>query len=345
MEREEIVKKVLELSGFEDLNPVQKLAVSKGLLKGKNLVITAPTASGKTLVAEIAGLDAFINRKKKMIYLCPLVALANEKYESFKEKYSKLGIKVALSVGDLDSADPWLQRYDWIILSNEKMDSLLRHGAPWIEDVGLVVADEIHLLTDSSRGPTLEILITKLRDMLPKAQFLTLSATIANAREIAEWLNAELVESDWRPVKLYKGVAYDSKIKFFEKEGYELREELPIEDAIVENVLKLRKQALFFVATRKSAEALAERLGKVVKNFLGRNERKIVSKLADKIENVLEVPTKQCRRLARCIKNGTAFHHSGLLFKQRSLIEENFRKGLIKVIVATPSLAYGVNLP
>jgi replicative superfamily II helicase len=345
MDEKEIIKKVLEISGFKELNPVQKKAVEKGLLRGKNLVISAPTASGKTLCAEAAALKTILEKKGKVVYLVPLVALANEKYKDFKEKYSRLGIKVALSVGDFDSVDIWLQRYDWIVTSNEKCDSLIRHGAPWLNDVGLVVADEIHLLTDTSRGPTLEILLTKLRDILPHAQFLALSATISNAKEIAEWLNAELVKSDWRPVKLYEGVAYDSKIRFLEREGYELSEELPIEDAITENVLKLKKQALFFVATRKSAEALAERLGKVVRNFLGKNEKKLLNELSDRVKNVLEVPTKQCKRLAKCVKNGTAFHHSGLLFKQRCLIEDNFREGLIKVLAATPSLSFGVNLP
>lgn len=345
MKDEEIIKKVLELSGFKELNPVQKLAIKRGLLKGKNLVVFAPTASGKTLIAEIAAIKTILEKKKKTIYLVPLVALANEKYDEFRKKYSQIGIKVAISVGNFDSADPWLSRYDLIVMSNEKCDSLLRHKTDWIEDVGLVVADETHLINDTGRGPTLEVLLTLLKKILPQAQFLLLSATIKNAKELAEWIDAKVVYSDWRPVKIYKGVAYDSKVKFYEKESVELNRELPLEASLVEWVLKQRKQALFFVSTRRKAESLAEKLSKIVNKFLGKSEKELLKKLSNEIENVLEIPTRQCKREAEIIKRGVAFHHAGLLYKQKKLIEENFRKGLIKIIVATPTLAYGINIP
>ncbi|MDI6798455.1 MAG: DEAD/DEAH box helicase [Candidatus Aenigmarchaeota archaeon] len=345
MEEIELIKKLLEISNFEELNPVQKEALKKGLLKGKNLVIFAPTASGKTFCCELAAVNTILNKKGKAVYMVPLVALASEKYEEFKEKYGRLGIKVALSVGDLDSSDPWLKNYDWVVCSNEKMDSLIRHGAEWIRDVGLIVCDEAHLLNDPSRGPTLEITLTLLRKLVPNAQTLVLSATIKNAKDLAKWLNANLVISEWRPVKLYQGVSYDAKIRFLEKTGYELNPDFPQEASIVENTLQLRKQVLFFVSTRKSAESLAEKLGKVVSQHLSKNEKEALERLANEVENVLEVPTHQCKKVANCIKTGSSFHHSGLLFEQRKLIEDNFRKGLIRVIVATPSLAYGVNLP
>jgi helicase len=345
MKEKELINKLLEISNFKELNPVQKEALKKGLLEGKNLVIFAPTASGKTFCAEAAAVKTILEKKEKVVYMVPLVALANEKYQEFKKKYSQLGIKVALSVGDYDSSDPWLKNYQFIIVSNEKMDSLIRHGAEWISDIGLIVADEIHLLDQPDRGPTLEITLTLLRRLVPNTQILALSATIKNAEELAKWLNAETVISEWRPIKLYKGVCYPYQIKFLDKEGYELDSTLPLEESIVKNTLNLRKQALIFVSTRKSAESLAEKLGKIVEQHLLKNETKELEKLANEIENVLEVPTQQCKRIAKCIKLGSAFHHAGLLYKQKTLIEENFRNGLIKVIVATPSLAYGVNLP
>jgi helicase len=181
--------------------------------------------------------------------------------------------------------------------------------------------------------------------MLPHAQYLVLSATIRNAREIAEWLDADVITSDWRPVKLYAGAAFPWRIKFLEKEGRELNPDLPIEASIAQHVLKFKKQALFFVATRRSAESLAEKLSKLVKQHLGKKELEALRRLADEVENVLEVPTKQCRRVARCIRGGTSFHHAGLLYRQKSLIEQNFIDGLIKILVATPTLAYGINTP
>jgi len=345
MRDEELIKKLLEISNFKELNPVQKEALEKGLLKGKNLVIFAPTASGKTFCAELAAIKRILENKEKVVYMVPLVALANEKYEEFKRKYSQLGIKVAISIGEMDSADPWLKNYDLIVVSNEKMDSLIRHGADWIDEIGLIVVDEIHLLNQSDRGPTLEITLTLLRKLLPNVQLLALSATIKNAEELAEWLDAETVISEWRPVRLYKGVCYPFKVKFLEKEGYELDPNLPLEESIVKDTLNLRKQALIFVSTRKRAESLAEKLGKIVRQHLSKIELKELERVANEAENVLEVPTQQCKRIAKCIKLGCAFHHAGLLYKQKSLIEENFRNGLIKIIVATPSLAYGVNLP
>jgi helicase len=345
MNDEALIRELLKISKFKDLNPVQKEALEKGLLKGKNLVIFAPTASGKTFCAELSAVKTILEEKEKVVYMVPLVALANEKYQDFKRKYSQLGIKVAMSVGDYDSSDPYLRNYDLIILTVEKCDSLIRHGAGWINDIGLIVADEIHLLDQADRGPTLEITLTLLRKLVLHAQVLALSATIKNAKELAEWLNAETVISEWRPVKLYKGVAYPYRIKFLKEGGYELDETLPLEASIVKDTLALRKQVLFFVATRKSAESLAEKLGKMVKQHLSRNEEKELEELADEIESVLEVPTQQCKRIAGCIRNGTAFHHAGLLWKQKYLIDENFRNGLIKVIVATPTLAMGVNLP
>lgn len=131
----------LKLSGLTAFNPVQKESIKAGVLKGENLIVSAPTASGKTIIAELAMLHCVMENKKKTVYIVPLRALASEKYESFKEKYEKLGLKIALSVGDFDSSDQWLEKYDVIILTSEKFDSLLRRNVPWISSVGLVVAD------------------------------------------------------------------------------------------------------------------------------------------------------------------------------------------------------------
>jgi len=196
----------------KELRPCQYKAVKKGLLDGKNLLICTPTASGKTLCAELAFTKTILEKKGKTVYVVPLKALASEKFKDFKQKYPF--IKTALSIGDIDSSDPYLADYDLIIATSEKFDSLIRHRAVWLNDIALVVIDEIHLLNDSRRGPTLEIVITILRKLLKNIQLLGLSATIGNPKQLAEWLDAGLVEDDWRPVKLHKGVYLNGQIEF-----------------------------------------------------------------------------------------------------------------------------------
>ena len=197
----------------KELRPAQEKAIKKGLLERKNLLVCTPTASGKTLIAELAALKSIIGGNGKAIYIVPLKALASEKYKDFKKRYDGIA-KVALSIGDIDSSDSYLVDYDLIITTSEKLDSLIRHHAPWLSLISTIIVDEIHLLNDPGRGPTLEILITILRQLLKKAQIIALSATIGNPEELSEWLKAELVIDDWRPVKLHKGVYLDGDIEF-----------------------------------------------------------------------------------------------------------------------------------
>ncbi len=339
-----IAKQVLEKSGFSKLNPVQEEALKAGVLEGENLVLAAPTASGKTLIAEFAALNA-IKKGTKVVYIVPLRALASEKYHEFKEKYESLGIRIALSIGDLDSSDHWLARFDLIIVTSEKFDSLLRHGIPWIDQVGLVVVDEIHLLNDPGRGPTLEVTITKLKTLI-NPQILALSATIRNYEEIAEWLQAKAVRSDYRPVKLYKGVCFGREIHYEpKKKKKELGSEYPPDFEIAKDTLKKKKQALVFVSTRKNTEALAGNLGRIVMTGLNPEERTKLKKISGSVLKAIEKPTLQCEKLSNQVLNGVAFHHAGLTNTQRKTIEDGFKEGTIKVITATPTLAWGVNLP
>lgn len=196
---------------IKTLRPAQEKAVEKGLLQGKSLLVCTPTASGKTLIAELACMNHIYNNVGKAVYIVPLKALAREKYNEFKERYKDL--RFTLSVGDLDER-PNLSSSDFIITTSEKLDSLIRHKAGWLRDVKTVVIDEIHLLNDPGRGPTLEILITILRKMLKDIQIIGLSATIGNPEELADWLGAELVIDDWRPVRLEQGVMFDDEIEF-----------------------------------------------------------------------------------------------------------------------------------
>lgn len=205
------IREILKRMRIEKLMPAQEKAVNSGLLDKKNLLVCTPTSSGKTLIGLIGALNNILEGGKAL-YVVPLKALASEKYKDFKE----LGLNVALSIGDTDSSDSYLVNYDLIILTSEKLDSLLRHRAEWIRKVSCLIVDEIHLLNDTSRGPTLEIIITLLRSLIKGLQVIGLSATIGNPEELAEWLNAELVRDDWRPVKLHKGVYLEGEVEFLD---------------------------------------------------------------------------------------------------------------------------------
>jgi len=196
-----------------ELRPCQEKAIKAGLLNNQNFLVCTPTASGKTLVAEMAAIKNILENKGKTVYIVPLKALAREKYKDFKNRYSQF-CKIALSVGDMDKSDSYLDDFDLIITTSEKLDSLIRHRAPWLSRVGTIIVDEIHLLNDPGRGPTLEVTLTILKKIV-KAQFIALSATIGNPEELAKWLDAKLIIDNWRPVELKKGIYHQGKIEFY----------------------------------------------------------------------------------------------------------------------------------
>jgi len=340
----DIEKTALELSGIPGFNPMQVTVLEKDW-RNKSLVVSAPTASGKTLLAEIASLESVIVKRQKVIYTCPLRALAAEHWSEFKRKYSqKLKVRVALSTGDLDGSSSYLQNYDVIFTTYEKLDSLLRHGSDWLSSIGLLVIDEVHSL-GSDRGPTIEMGVTKLRFMNPGLRVLALSATVPNSRELADWLGSELVESDYRPVPLKEGVFFNGEIEYSEgkKESLGLKE--PVKAIVKDTLFEKKKQALVFANTRKRAAGIASQFAPTVEKSLTDKEKASLKKESGKILSALEQPTEQCRHLASLVSSGVAFHHAGLLSKQRDVVENAFRENRVKLISATPTLAAGVNLP
>ncbi|HIJ16672.1 MAG TPA: DEAD/DEAH box helicase, partial [Thermoplasmata archaeon] len=335
-----IVRKLKE-DGIEKLYPPQAQAAAS-VLAGKNVVVAIPTASGKSLVAYMAILQAVL-RGGKALYIVPLKALASEKYEDLA-KFSDLGIKVAESTGDYDEVDAKLHKYDIVISTSEKADSLLRHRTKWLDQISVVVADEVHLMNDPGRGPTLEVTLVKFRTFNPGAQLIALSATIKNASELAEWLGAELVTSDWRPVPLREGVYSDGEIFFTDNSKKELdADETPV-NAIVKDTLASGGQCLVFVNSRKSSESQAKDLGKLVKKMIP-EKLESLSRTADRLVGEQDEPTTMGERLGKCIRSGCAFHHAGLTSAQRKMVEGSFRSGQLACIVATPTLAAGINLP
>lgn len=341
---EEVVG-ILEEAGIHDLYPPQAAALSSGVMEGENLLIAAPTASGKTLVAELCMLQAILRRGGQCLYIVPLRALASEKHADLRGKFSSLGIKVGIATGDFDRVDPALGQKDILVVTNEKADSLLRHRAPWLSRLSLVVLDEVHLLTDPARGPTLEVLVAKLRRALPFLQFLALSATVGNVEEIADWLHAKAVVSDFRPVPLWKGVYASEEVIFAGGTSLPISPypEPPLALALA--TAAEGGQSILFVSTRRSAQALAKRLAKHMRGLLTEEEGEGLSRLSDQVREALAEPTRICRELAECVRAGVAFHHAGLHHAQRARIEEAFRGRLLKALCATTTLAFGVNLP
>jgi len=339
---DERIVSILKRQGIEELYPPQAESIGAALA-GKNLVLAIPTAAGKSLVAYLAALKS-VMAGGKALYIVPLRALAAEKYDDLKE-FEELGIKVGISVGDYDSPDPTLERYDIIIATSEKADSLLRHKTSWLKRLTVVVADEVHLINDGDRGPTLEVTLAKLRQVNPQTQIIALSATIRNSDELADWLQAEHVKSEWRPVPLRLGVFWNGVVHFTDGSTKPMDSDGDDVQTMVLDSIKGGGQCLVFVNTRRSSEALASHLSTRVKAAVTPDDRGKLVELADDLSKRQEEPTSMTARLAKCVEGGTAFHNAGLTNEQRRMVENNFKKGKIKVITATPTMAMGVNTP
>lgn len=330
-----------EDSGIKELYPPQAEAIEMGLLEKKNLLAAIPTASGKTLLAELAMIKT-IREGGKALYIVPLRALASEKFERFRE-LAPFGIKVGISTGDLDSRADWLGVNDIIVATSEKTDSLLRNGTSWMDEITTVVVDEVHLLDSKNRGPTLEVTITKLMRLNPDAQVLALSATVGNAREMADWLGAGLVLSQWRPTDLHEGVFFGEAINF---PGSQKKiDRLDKDDAVnlVLDTIRAEGQCLVFESSRRNCAGFAKTASSKVAKILDNDAKIKLAGIADEVESTGETDTAIV--LANCIRKGVAFHHAGLNSSHRKLVENGFRQNLIKLISSTPTLAAGLNLP
>ena len=333
--------------GIEQLYPPQAETVDAGICAGENVMAAIPTASGKTLIAQLAMLTA----NGPGLYIVPLRALATEKHATFSELP---GVDVGIATGDYDSPAAELADHDIVVATSEKVDSAIRSGASWVDDIGCVVVDEVHLLGQADRGPTLEVTLAHLRRLTPGVQLVALSATVANADEIADWLGAELVESDWRPVNLRTGVADADAVRYNDEtidplgiDAAELPSEADLDTEttarLVDGALADGGQSLAFVRSRREAESLAERLRGDADETGDDDTQADREAVATEIETLDGTVTGQ--RLADCVRDGVAFHHAGLRSGHRALVESAFRNRTLDAICATPTLAAGVNVP
>ncbi|MHA1145795.1 MAG: DEAD/DEAH box helicase [Candidatus Helarchaeota archaeon] len=310
-------------------NTVQCEALLSGLLDGKNLLISSPSGSGKTLIGEVACLRQLFNKGKKVVYLVPLKALANEKYEAFTKELRGEGLKIGISTGDFTIDKKDIEKNDYLIMTYERFDTYLRQKAPWLKDIQVFVMDEIQIINDPRRGPRIESVIARIRAKFPSAQILGLSGTLANASEIASWMNATLIESSYRPVPI----------------AYNIIETPNKQRAIEELLLELAHPILLFVQTRRETESIAKKLARYIERhqLLTPEEELTLQRAFDPARFLLEYRIDP--ELLELLAKGVAFHHGGLSLRSRQLIEEAIRKHPIKIITCTSTLAAGINTP
>ena len=316
-------------SRFDSLLPVQSLSVRNGLFDGAErssanhtsgrsprtdgddqLVVSA-TATGKTLIGELAGVDRALKGKGKMLFLVPLVALANQKHEDFRDRYADLGLNVTIRVGasrindDGERFDPGA---DVIVGTYEGIDHALRTGKD-LGDIGTVVIDEIHTLKEPERGHRLDGLISRLKyyceeraetaESYAGAQWLYLSATVGNPEWLATHLDATLIEFEERPVPIERHVTFADE-----------REKLRLEDKLVKRAFDqksskgYRGQTIIFTNSRRRCHSISRKLG-----------------------------------------YDSAPYHAGLDYKKRKQVEGKFLDQELSAVVTTAALAAGVDFP
>ena len=347
--------------GIHHLHPPQAEA-APSILGGDNTLVAIPTASGKSLLAYMGMVKRLSegHAGSKAIYIVPLKALAMEKYEDLSAVAEAMGYSVGLGIGDATAEAKNIDDCNILVCTSEKLDSLLRHRAELVSDVCCVVADEFHLMNDGTRGPTLEINLTRLRHIKPDAQIIALSATVGNSPDLAEWLNANLIQSDWRPVALEYATFHDFHVEprkiqspGDESEHDQLSPPRDLEGlkshpvwSVVDDGLTQGAQVLMFVGTRRSAQSEAKNLAKRVRKRLEKEdpERLVALKaLAERLTGRSQ--SNLAEQLAACLASGVGFHHAGLTNGQRKDVEQAFKDGLLVALTATPTLAAGVNLP
>ena len=321
------VTKLLSQAGMRPRG-IQSEAISAGLLEGQSIMVCSPTGSGKTLVGEMALLRA-VTCDKKGLYLVPLRALAVQVFKTMKDRYEHMGVRIGLSTGDYQGSGEELDEFDIVVTTYERTDSLLRKKTSWLPFIGAVVIDEIQTLSEIGRGARLESLIIRLKKSLSELQIVALSATIGAPDELAEWLGCRLIESYERPIPLvYRIISTSDRNNSIRK--------------LVMTTVQGNGQAIVFHRTRREAEAYAKRLAEDVGRQFTTEEKMKLDQELDSVENYNVTLSSELRAVLR---NGIAYHHAGLGYNGRRIVERLFNSGQVRVICATTTLAAGMDLP
>ncbi len=250
-----------ESCGVTRLMPAQQLAVEAGLLFGKDLLVVAATASGKTFIGEMAGLKNYIEGRGRTLFLVPLVALANQKYERFTERYSKLartGLLTGVSRLNLPETRKVADRNPQapiLVGTYEGVDNMIRRGEK-MKNIATVIIDEVQMLEDRDRGHRLDGMIARLKYLCPQAQFLYLSATIGSPRVLAKKLNCTLVQYDERPVGLERYLIFCER-----KQKIPTIKQMTTEEYKRTSTKGFRGQTIIFTNARARCHTIAEALG------------------------------------------------------------------------------------
>lgn len=354
--------------GIKNMFPwqVECLGNSRVLNDNGNLVYSAPTSAGKTLVAEILTIKTVLERQKKVMIILPFVSVVREKMFYFQDIFSESGIRVEGFMGS-HSPPGGFQAIHIAICTIEKANSLvnnlLENGS--IADLGAVVVDELHLLGDPHRGYILELLLTKLLYVTKKyeqidIQIIGMSATLPNLSLLSEWLSADLYKTDFRPIPLeeryhHSGCVYKCNkevIRKIESSEEFVNDKDNIVYLCLETILE-SCSVLIFCPTKNWCENLAQQiagnfrsLGYSQSNY-GKYLREQLNgpAISEVLEQLKASPAGLDHVLQQTISFGVAFHHAGLTMDERDIIEGAFKTNAIRVLVSTSTLSSGVNLP
>ena len=337
-----------EDQGIEKLQPIQYRAITDyRLFDGKNLIISTPTSSGKTFIGELAAVYNALH-KRKSVYLVPTKALAEEKYLSFRKFYEENGIDVVISTRDRREFDKQLSqgKFHIAIIVFEKFFQLLNTDKDFTSKINLVVADELQLLADISRGANLELLLTRLKLINSDFQLIGLSAVLGNSRILPDWLEADLLIEDRRPVELRLGYVSEGVFHYQTFNSRENGEEVFIPDitggrrdimvAVAKHLTEQDEQCLIFLPDKDSTRRMAWNLDEETNLLPAENAIRELQELED---------TNSRDLLISALQGGVAFHNADLSAEERATIEKYFRAGEIRILASTTTLAMGVNLP
>ncbi|MGC8844429.1 MAG: DEAD/DEAH box helicase [Candidatus Hydrogenedens sp.] len=327
-----------------ELLPLQREAIeNRTLFSEPHLLIHAPTSAGKTFLAELAMVHTYLQRGKS-VYLVPLRVQAEEIFRTLRERYKRHGIQILISTSDYRHHDPWLEqgRFHIAVVVYEKMFQLIARQPSVLNKIGLMVFDDIDLIFDPERGLTADFLLT--RCLGSSVRCMALSACLPKPAMMAEWMKAKLIQSGTRPVPLKKGVMYNG-IFYYSDETGQVKEEYLFDTSLFSELPYLQgvkefvhrgETCLIFMKTRNEVRSFAWELSESL-NLPPAEQASEQIKLLE--------PTRARDALLHAFQHGIGFHYSDLLPEERQIVENAFRKGEIRVLVATSTLAKGLNLP